>query len=162
MNTLMEPLRQGGPAVWAILGLAVILYTRCFSLLFFLHGAGRDFRRGFERSPSAITRLRIMQDDLREAFARQRATLGAMIAAAPLLGLLGTVTGMIRTFQHLNARASEQSVGLASGISEALVATKAGLSVAIPAVLVLYVGHRLMEKCIHDYVRMEREILEES
>jgi biopolymer transport protein ExbB len=54
---------------------------------------------------------------------------------APLLGLLGTVTGMIRTFQLITLFGTGDPKMMASGISEALVTTMLGLCVAIPMVL---------------------------
>ena len=78
-----------------------------------------------------------------------------MIAAAPLLGLLGTVAGMIRTFEHLASRGARSVEGLATGISEALLNTEAGLAVAIPAMLLLYAAHRLLQKGLRDIVQLE-------
>jgi len=56
-------------------------------------------------------------------------------AAAPLLGLLGTVTGIINTFKLINAFGTGDVKTLSSGISEALVTTEFGLIVAIPSLL---------------------------
>lgn len=56
-------------------------------------------------------------------------------AAAPLLGLLGTVTGMIRTFNLITIFGTGDAKSLSSGISEALVTTELGLIVAIPALI---------------------------
>ncbi|HMO65457.1 MAG TPA: MotA/TolQ/ExbB proton channel family protein, partial [Verrucomicrobiota bacterium] len=56
--------------------------------------------------------------------------------AAPLLGLLGTVTGMISTFSLISLFGTGDPRTLSSGISEALVTTKWGLLIAIPAVLI--------------------------
>lgn len=56
-------------------------------------------------------------------------------ATAPLLGLLGTVTGMIRTFDLINVFGTGDAKTLAGGISEALVTTEFGLIVAIPALI---------------------------
>ncbi|WAK01439.1 MotA/TolQ/ExbB proton channel family protein [Methylobacter sp. YRD-M1] len=59
-----------------------------------------------------------------------------VVAIAPLMGLLGTVTGMIETFDSLAEMALfSQSGGIAGGISQALFTTQMGLSVAIPGVL---------------------------
>lgn len=58
-------------------------------------------------------------------------------AAAPLMGLLGTVVGMIKTFQDLTVFGAGDAKALSSGISEALVTTEFGLIVAIP-VLILH------------------------
>lgn len=56
-------------------------------------------------------------------------------AAAPLLGLLGTVTGMIKTFQLLTIFGTGDAKSLSAGISEALVTTELGLIVAIPTLV---------------------------
>ena len=56
-------------------------------------------------------------------------------ATAPLLGLLGTVTGMIETFRLINIFGTGDAKSLASGISEALVTTEFGLIVAIPSLI---------------------------
>jgi biopolymer transport protein ExbB len=60
-------------------------------------------------------------------------TLGTIAAIAPLLGLLGTVVGMIKVFAQIMAQGTGNASALAGGISEALITTAAGLAVAIPA-----------------------------
>ena len=67
-------------------------------------------------------------------------------AAAPLLGLLGTVTGMIKTFQLITIFGSSDATSLSSGISEALVTTELGLLVAIPALISHGLLNRLTRK----------------
>jgi biopolymer transport protein ExbB len=62
-------------------------------------------------------------------------TLGTIAAVAPLLGLLGTVMGMIKVFAEIMAQGTGNASVLAGGISEALITTAAGLSVAIPALV---------------------------
>ena len=63
--------------------------------------------------------------------------MAALVAAAPLLGLLGTVIGMMDTFHAAaNASATDAST-LASGIGKALVTTQAGLAAAIPGTLAM-------------------------
>lgn len=59
---------------------------------------------------------------------------------APLFGLLGTVTGIIKTFADLGARAAGGEGAISAGISEALITTEYGLVVAIPA----FVAHALL------------------
>lgn len=63
---------------------------------------------------------------------RTLSTAGVMATLAPLLGLLGTVNGMIVTFRVISMYGSANPVLMAAGISEALLATQAGLSVAFP------------------------------
>lgn len=62
-------------------------------------------------------------------------TLGTIAAIAPLLGLLGTVVGMIKVFAAITAAGVGNPSVLAGGISEALITTAAGLSVAIPSLI---------------------------
>lgn len=62
-------------------------------------------------------------------------TLGTIALIAPLLGLLGTVVGMIKVFAEIMAQGTGNASALAGGISEALITTAAGLSVAIPALV---------------------------
>ena len=71
-----------------------------------------------------------------QALQRGLGTLKVIAAAAPLLGLLGTVSGMIETFEVINTRGTGDARALSGGIAEALVTTEMGLWIAIPAVLV--------------------------
>ena len=73
-------------------------------------------------------------------------------AIAPLLGLLGTVTGMIDVFRQITNFANPENSELARGISEALVTTKFGLVTAIPALII----HALLSRRLQGIVsRME-------
>lgn len=83
-------------------------------------------------------------------------TLGTIAAISPLLGLLGTVTGMIRTFSALTSGAAGDPAALAGGISEALITTEAGLMVAIPALI----GYRYLRGRVEALVvQMEKEAI---
>jgi biopolymer transport protein ExbB len=66
-------------------------------------------------------------------------TLGTIAAITPLLGLLGTVIGMIQVFTSITPEVMSQGIGdptvLAAGISKALITTAAGLSIGIPALM---------------------------
>lgn len=74
-------------------------------------------------------------------------------AVAPLLGLLGTVTGMINTFKAITLFGTGDAKSLSSGISEALITTEWGLIVAIPALLL---GSYLSRKANGMLSRMEK------
>lgn len=81
-------------------------------------------------------------------------TLGSIVAASPLLGLLGTVFGMIRTFNAISDTGVGNPTALAGGIAEALIATATGLSVAIPALI----GYRYLSSRVSTLViEMEKE-----
>ncbi|GAB5449948.1 MAG: MotA/TolQ/ExbB proton channel family protein [Halioglobus sp.] len=84
----------------------------------------------------------VMKESIQEAAAhvvheleRYLNTLGTIAAVAPLLGLLGTVLGMIKVFAEIMAQGTGNASALAGGISEALITTAAGLTVAIPALV---------------------------
>lgn len=62
-------------------------------------------------------------------------TVGTIASLSPLMGLLGTVFGMIRTFNAITVSGIGNPASLAGGIAEALITTAAGLTVAIPALL---------------------------
>ncbi|TVR14011.1 MAG: hypothetical protein EA401_05400 [Planctomycetota bacterium] len=62
--------------------------------------------------------------------------LAVLAAAAPLLGLLGTVTGMIASFEALGAQAGADAERLSAGIGQALLTTELGLIVAVPTLIV--------------------------
>lgn len=75
--------------------------------------------------------------------------LETVVAVAPLLGLLGTVTGLINTFNNLNiggGGTTEQATKAAAGIGEALITTAAGMVVAIMALLIYRVMVTLQAK----------------
>jgi len=77
-------------------------------------------------------------------------TLGMLTAIAPLLGLLGTVTGMINVFHVITLHGASDPRLMSGGISEALVTTMLGLSVAIPLMLLHNVLSRTVDRMIGD------------
>lgn len=84
----------------------------------------------------------VMKESIQEAAShvvhdleRYLNTLGTIAAVTPLLGLLGTVLGMIKVFAEIMTQGTGNASALAGGISEALITTAAGLTVAIPALI---------------------------
>ncbi|MGA9855937.1 MAG: MotA/TolQ/ExbB proton channel family protein [Gammaproteobacteria bacterium] len=83
-------------------------------------------------------------------------TLGTIATISPLLGLLGTVVGIMRVFAAISTTGLGNPQALAGGISQALITTVAGLTVAIPA----YILHRYLRGKVDELVvRMERETM---
>lgn len=83
-------------------------------------------------------------------------TLGTIASITPLLGLLGTVIGMIKVFAVITTQGVGDAGVLAGGISEALITTAAGLSVAIPTLMF----HRYFRGRVDELVvTMEQEAL---
>jgi biopolymer transport protein ExbB len=83
-------------------------------------------------------------------------SLGTVAAITPLLGLLGTVIGMVKVFAAITTHGVGDPTVLAGGISEALITTAAGLSVAIPSLI----AYRYLRGRVDALsVRMEKEAL---
>jgi biopolymer transport protein ExbB len=81
-------------------------------------------------------------------------TLGTIASISPLMGLLGTVVGMIRTFNAIQTEGVGDPAALGGGIAEALITTAAGLTVAIPALL----GYKYLRGRVESLVvQMEKE-----
>ena len=91
---------------------------------------------------------------------RQRLDLmNLMVTLAPLLGLLGTVIGMIRAFSVLNLR-SEQPFVITGGVGEALVATAAGLCVAVLSLIFLAYFRNRLDSILNDAEEIAALILQ--
>ncbi len=155
---LGERVQQGGYVGYTIIGMGVIGLLIALWRLFVLQGAGRRIRAQLRSSgasdDNALGRILLVYEEhrsgnldalalkldesiMREAPALERyqGILKVFAAVAPLLGLLGTVVGMIITFQQLTLFGTGDPKLMAGGISQALITTVLGLIVAIPLVL---------------------------
>lgn len=101
-----------------------------------------------------------MESALQEAILREippmerfLSTLGMLAAIAPLMGLLGTVTGMIDTFHVITHHGTGDPRMMSGGISEALVTTMLGLTVAIPIML----AHTLLNRAVENRIGQMEE-----
>ncbi len=97
-----------------------------------------------DNDPEAVE-LRLSEAVMREipALERFQSFLKLVVAAGPLLGLVGTVIGMIITFQSITEAGSSDPRLMANGISRAMVATALGLGIAIP---ILFINAVLMSR----------------
>jgi biopolymer transport protein ExbB len=170
---LAERLQQGGGIGYLILVLGAIgvlmVLQRAIALLLARRGIDAQVGSDTPNEKNALGRLQriaagitsrnidAMSLRLDEQLAEESSllnrglpTVAVLAAVSPLLGLLGTVTGMIETFQSITLFGTGDPKLMSGGISQALVTTQLGLSVAIPLVLFhsLLVGraNRLVEK----------------
>lgn len=119
---------------------------------------GRIFAAGLSNSSQGRD---VMKDSIEEAASqvvhemeRFLGALGTIAAVAPLIGLLGTVVGMIQVFTAIMLEGTGNAGVLAGGISQALITTAAGLTVAIPALMM----HRYFQRKVDTIVvTMEQE-----
>lgn len=89
---------------------------------------------------------------VRRTAAAEAAWARVIVALLPLLGLLGTVTGMIESFETLSAAGGSDPGGLTGGISAALLTTLAGLVTALPGVFAVHRFERRTDR-LADKVR---------
>ena len=87
-------------------------------------------------------------------------TLGVVANLAPMLGLLGTVIGMIKAFSVISQSGTENPGLVASGISEALMTTAAGLIVGIPALAAYHYFRAKIDRYVYEMEHISLEILE--
>ena len=112
----------------------------------------------------AVRKAQFMESDRMSRSISFLATTGS---ATPFIGLFGTVWGIMTSFQDIGVRGSASLAVVAPGISEALVATAAGLAVAIPAVIFFnYYSNKVaefesnVESFSTDFINLiERDIL---
>ena len=92
--------------------------------------------------------LTAQADTVAAGYTRHTNTILMLAGVAPLLGLLGTVTGMIETFDVIALHGTGNAKGLAGGISVALITTQAGLVAAVPGlVLGRFLRRRALKAC---------------
>jgi len=148
-------LNQGGPTLWALLLLAVMIYTLLFSVWRQLLETRRmvenhawekpralDSRLPWQAKPPSRRRAEreyaAFELDHLAWIDRRIPFLTVLISAAPLLGLLGTVAGMLITFGGMAGASGGSPIDtISTGISKALLTTQAGLVIAVPAAFFL-------------------------
>ncbi|WP_027128666.1 MotA/TolQ/ExbB proton channel family protein [Fusobacterium perfoetens] len=85
--------------------------------------------------------------------------LGIIAHTAPMIGLLGTVTGMIHAFTNLALLGAGDPKVVADGISEALLTTAAGLTIAIPAIVIYNLLNKRVEEVESDIDKITTNII---
>mgnify|MGYP002712990916 CR=1 FL=1 len=109
-----------------------------------IHGANKYCRKLIDDDFSTY------KDELK----KYKTTIKTIVTVAPLIGLLGTVSGMIETFDSLaSAELFSQTGGIAGGISQALFTTQLGLVVAVPG---LIIGRILDKKAANMELELEQ------
>jgi biopolymer transport protein ExbB len=76
--------------------------------------------------------------------------LDTMVTVSPLLGIFGTVTGIIRSFEAIGTAGGQNPIAVSSGIAEALITTATGLMIAIPSVAFFNYFNSKVEDSVHE------------
>tara|TARA_B100000745_G_scaffold288811_1_gene226500 strand:+ start:3276 stop:3827 length:552 start_codon:yes stop_codon:yes gene_type:complete len=138
----------GGPVLWLIACSALFLWGLIFERVIFLHWVfpkqaqkeEQDWenrvskqRQTFSHWNFEVTRLMLISRYTDE-ISHNMALIKTMIAICPLLGLLGTVTGMIDVFTILSLTGGSDAKSMAAGVSRATIPTMAGMVVALSGI----------------------------
>ncbi len=139
---ILQSFNEGGPVMWPILILSIVGVTIIFDRIF----AFRVFFRSHERHPDPQAALNRLQ--------RGFGLLSTIITAEPMLGILGTVTGIIKTFSSFKLSDAASPLAATAGIGEALVTTAAGL---IATLILVFPYNFLLGLLAKAAARLERE-----
>jgi biopolymer transport protein ExbB len=179
---MLHTWQNGGWVMIALALVALVTYGAAARLLLYLHhrglakasdadlcewvanpaGAPEQHRELIRYTQDDVRSLKDIEGRFREVEAakipevdRRLAFVNVMVVSAPLLGLLGTVQGMLLTFRAIGIGGSSTSDIIAKGISEALVATQTGMMVAIPGLVLVFIAKRWRNEYISFLTRLE-------
>lgn len=143
LSTLTDFMDSGGDVLWAILSVTIWLWCLIFERYWFFL---REFPAQRESSVSrwqettdsqswlGLQKRRQLFSEVECEMLRNLKLIAALIALLPMLGLLGTVTGMIQVFDVMAYMGSGNPRAMADGVSAATIPTMAGMVVAIIAI----------------------------
>ena len=178
---------SGGWVMIPLALLAVLIYSTGIQLLLFLRkgnvqlgndshwlqwvynphqaeGRAGEIIRYTQENVTAAKHVRNRFEEVRQSILhdveRRTNFLNTLVAAAPLMGLLGTVIGMLGTFAGIAKGGGAETAGIvAGGISEALITTQTGLFVALPGIFLVLVIRRRKHAVEAALARIESLIL---
>ncbi|MGB0919947.1 MAG: MotA/TolQ/ExbB proton channel family protein [Alphaproteobacteria bacterium] len=136
-------IEKGGDVLFAILIATFFLWSLIIERYWYFYGRHRNViaetlqaweNRTDHTSWHAHRVREMMISQVKEQTDVNIALIGTMVAVAPLLGLLGTVTGMIEVFDVMAATGSSSARAMASGVSKATIPTMAGMVAALSGV----------------------------
>ena len=138
----LEFMSRGGDVLWGILLITIMLWWCILERLWYFfaeYPSHRDqgvdgwFKRNDRTSWYALVQKNQIVSEIECLMMRNTKTIPTLIALLPLLGLLGTVTGMIQVFDVMASLGSGNPRAMANGVSAATIPTMAGMLVAISA-----------------------------
>lgn len=163
MQWLLDFMAQGGPVLYGILLVCIVLWSLILERLWFFRLelprlnrelAGRWQQRPEHRSWAARKIRSAWLSRQQQAAEQYLSLIGILIAICPLLGLLGTVTGMVSVFDVLAVTGTGNARAMANGISQATIPTMAGLVVALTGLYFRTRFRRLSERGIHQLAEL--------
>ena len=157
-NALMDFLLQGGQVLVAILIVTFFMWALIIERLMYWSGAHAGVAKQAQRAWSArsdhkswyahAVRERLISETVQEA-SRFNSVIRALVAVTPLLGLLGTVTGMVQVFDVMAVTGSSNARLMADGISKATIPTMAGLVASLSGLIFINAFDGNVAKATH-------------
>lgn len=153
-------IEAGGPVLLVLLPVTALLWTLIlerFWYAVFRHPqlvtqCRTEWLARSERRSWTARQIRgAMISEVRDAFESTLPLIRSLIALCPLLGLLGTVTGMIEVFQVMALKGTGDARGMAGGVSRATLPTMAGMVVALSGLFFSNRLSRLADKRSHEF-----------
>ncbi|MEE2671515.1 MAG: MotA/TolQ/ExbB proton channel family protein [Bdellovibrionota bacterium] len=168
---LFEYIEQGGPIMYVLLTLNIIGFALLFWKTFSLFDAKKNFDQTVEdlknRLKSLVNlddsdvALNILKDEVQITVHKLESglnTIKIIASIAPLLGLLGTVIGILSAFQVISDAGLSNPSMFAGGIAMALLTTVGGLIVAIPH----FVGYNYLVGALDDFeIHLEKKLVKD-
>jgi biopolymer transport protein ExbB len=163
IDAIYEFLDAGGDVLYYIGVLIFVMWALIFERIFYLSFGYRKYRKKLikqwkareDRSSWNAEQIRYASISRgKQALNASMPTIGVLVALCPLLGLLGTVTGMISVFDVMAISGSGSARQMASGVSKATIPTMAGMVGAISGVLA--------STWLKQTVKREAELLEDK
>ncbi len=154
LEQILQFMESGGYVLWGIFGVSLVLWSLIIERYIYIHLAyPRHFKQVLEgwqtrRDMSSWFAHKIRQAMISEItlrLTRYLSTIKVLVAVCPLLGLLGTVTGMIHVFDVLAIQGNGNTRAMAAGISMATTPTMAGMVVALSG---FFFSSRLQQRVV--------------
>ena len=166
LDQINDFLHQGGPVLYAIMLVCFVLWTLILERLYFFYLALPDLLKDFSDKWQSVS-LSIddseqgqwQKNKIKQQLVGQfklenlqgQSQIALLIAICPLLGLLGTVTGMIQVFDVMAVTGTGNARAMASGISQATLPTMSGLLVALTGLYFKTRFVRLAERAVQKF-----------
>ena len=166
-QTLLDFIALGGMMLWVILLVAVVLWTLLLNHHFFIRYSYPDYAHTlhleWQNRPERHSwyARQVREGLLSQATIRLHHSLAlikTLIAICPLLGLLGTVSGMIEVFDVMASLGTSNARAMASGVSAATMPTMAGMVVALSGI---YLSARLTTRADRESRKLRDQLTSE-
>lgn len=161
LNSIREFIELGGDVLWAIVFVVLLMWTLILERIWYFYKVYPSDRKQVvsqwdHRADTTSWFAKGIRDQMiSDASIKLKQNVGmikALIAICPLLGLLGTVTGMVGVFDVMTYSGSSNARAMADGVSKATIPTMAGMVAALSGV---YFGTFLERKAISESEQLE-------